>query len=84
MQKTRTTVNLPTPLLREAKIYAATQNRTVTDVITEGICIVIGKKSASKPKQSFSDFLDSRSPLPQLTQEQQDEHYRAYLKEKHG
>ena len=46
----RTTIRLPTDLLRQAKKQAAQENRTLTSLIEEGLRLVLSHRSA-KPRR---------------------------------
>lgn len=48
----RTTVRLNDELLRQAKVLAAKQNRSLTSIIEEGLAMVVQKeRAAAKPRK---------------------------------
>lgn len=58
----RTTVRLPDPLLEEAKTYAREHGTTLTDVLADGLRIVLKKTTdASKRKQTAVELPASKA-----------------------
>lgn len=62
MQKVvSTNIHLPEELWKEVKIQAAKQGKTMREIIVDGICLVLGKKSPLKKSASAGKFLLSFS-----------------------
>jgi hypothetical protein len=85
MQTARTTVNLPAPLLHQAKVYAAQNQKTLTELIKEGLEKTLGITVTQQNDDAFVEYLKNFTPsVPPLTLEEQDKRYREAMIKKHG
>lgn len=87
MKTSRTTLNLPSDLLRDAKVLAAHRDTTLTELVTQGLRKVLGYTEDMDPKKSLSEFLETYTPptgVKPLTLEEQDKRYREAMLKKHG
>lgn len=84
MSTIRTTILLPELLFQEAKISAVKQNTTLTQLISKGLLLVLGKEEVSH-KKSFSEYLKTFTPpVKPITQDEQDTRYKQAILKKHG
>ncbi len=50
----RTTIDIPDPVYREIKVRAASEGRTIREIILEGVAKQLGSRGpARKPKRRF-------------------------------
>ena len=82
MQVSKTTMNLPTPLLTAAKRYALEQNTSVTQLVITGLQNLIAGNISTHP--SMVDFIASLPKKPHSTDKQRSEIYRKRLTKKYG
>jgi ribosomal protein L1 len=82
----RTTINLPANLLQEAKIFAAENQTTLTELLKQGLRKVLGHNESMKKKQTLLEYLESEDfkPYPKLTDEERERRYREAMTKKHG
>ncbi len=83
MNTVKTTINLPASLFHEAKIFAAIHQKTVTELIRDGLQIAIGKKNTAPHPNTFATFLDTFTPFSVLTDSEKETLYREYLSQKY-
>jgi len=83
----RTTVNLPADLLQEAKVFAAQNQTTLTELLKQGLSKVLGHNQNMKKKQTLLEYLENYTPpkgVKPLSLEEQDRRYREAMMKKHG
>jgi hypothetical protein len=51
LQCTKTTLEIPDELYRQAKVQAARENRKIKDVVSEGLILVLGLAKQSPSRQ---------------------------------
>ena len=70
----RTSIDIPDPLYRDIKVHAATEGRTVRDVILEAVTAQLANRNAAPAKPFRVPVIHSKRPgTLNLTNEQIDE-----------
>lgn len=83
MQFSKTTLNLPTPLLNATKRYALEQNSSVTQLVITGLSQLLATEMS--PKQpSLLEFIQQLPAKPKLSPTERDLLYKSAMQSKHG
>jgi hypothetical protein len=83
MDTVKTTFNLPTDLLQEAKLHAVKHKTSVTDLVRQGLELRLGRKT--EPTQSLVEFVASGPKFAiSHSQKERATTYLRHLKEKYG
>lgn len=83
MQFSKTTMNLPTPLLTVAKRYALEQNSSVTQLVIAGLSQLLATE-ISPHQPSLLEFIRRLPKKQRLTQTEKDRLYQSAMQKKHG
>ena len=83
MQFSKTTMNLPTPLLTAAKRYALAQNSSVTQLVITGLSQLLATEM-SPNQPTLLEFIQQLPLKPKLSQTERDQLYKSAMQSKHG
>lgn len=84
MDTTKTTLNLPSDLLHDAKVHALENRLSLTQLITEALQLRLGRPPGAA-KLSLSDFISQGAESAKKpTTSQLIEQYHRHLKETYG
>lgn len=83
MQFSKTTMNLPTPLLTSAKRYALERNTSVTQLVITGLSQLLATEM-SPNRPSLLEFIQQLPAKPKLSPAGRDQLYKAAMQSKHG
>ncbi|HYD34800.1 MAG TPA: hypothetical protein VD999_01920 [Vitreimonas sp.] len=81
---TKTTINLPTRLLKDAKLFAIEHSLTFTDLVSRGLEYSVYEKTQKNAKPSFAEFMKTFKPFPRLSEKESQERYHKHMMEKYG
>ncbi len=79
----RTTVNLPSQLVRLAKMHALEQNKTFTEILEESLRQRL-KVNENKNRMSLSKVLEHISPKKQISTSKREKLYQNHFQAKYG
>jgi len=86
METTKTTVNLPSSRVYQAKLLAVKNQVTLTHLLTKALELIVENKrdaTISKPR-SLGEFLETLSATKFLTENERQKIYETHLKQKYG
>ena len=83
MQVSKTTMNLPIPLLTAAKRYALEKNTSVTQLVITGLSQLLATEM-SPNQPSLLEFIQQLPTKPGISPAERDLLYKSAMQSKHG